>query len=209
MNSKHQPTRRTALIASAALALSLAFTTPAHALTRKPPATTAPNRTTPAREVKTGSNGGSGVLVAVAFGAIGAVAGAGAATAVLRKRRSQTVPVAATTEDSHATCVAAPVPSTESGGVDVLVKHMIDLGDRVGSESLRAEIAGALSQVGVFTQLVQPGTPFDPRHHIGIDSVPVNDPQWDQRVATTEAPGYYTTERTLRLPSVTVYRFVP
>ena len=89
----------------------------------------------------------------------------------------------------------------------VLVHQLIAVRDRVASDALRQEIRAALQKVGVHEIVVEAGTPFDPQLHIGTDAVAVPNPEWDQRVATTEHPGYYCGDCVLRPPSVVVYRF--
>jgi molecular chaperone GrpE (heat shock protein) len=89
----------------------------------------------------------------------------------------------------------------------LLVAELIDLRDRVGSDALRDEIAARLRDVGVEELSVTQGEMFDASRHRGVDTVPVGDPGWNQRVASTERPGYSDAGQVLRPPEVTVYRY--
>lgn len=151
------------------------------------------------------------VLVAAGLAACGAAAGG----VVIGRKSIASAPAAGPGSGSS----GAPVPASVAGydhgteraeaAARTLARTLIDLRDRVTSDAIKAEIGAALEQADVHEHIVPPGTPFDPRVHVGIDTTPVGDAAWDQRVATTERPGYFTGNTVLRQPAVVVCRFRP
>lgn len=101
-----------------------------------------------------------------------------------------------------APAAAAPAPD---GRADGLIASLIDLGDRVNSAALRAEITAALARAGVQALDPPPGTPFDAQRMRGVGSAPAPDPSAVGTVAATDRVGYASATALLRLPDVIVH----
>ena len=102
----------------------------------------------------------------------------------------------------------APAPAAASapdGRADTLIAALIDLGDRVNSAALRAEISAALARAGVQVLDPPPGTPFDAQRMRGVGSTPATDPSTVGTVAATDRVGYASATALLRLPDVIVH----
>jgi len=173
--------------------------------------------TSNATKARTSGSGG-GLPTTIVLVAAGLAACGAAAVGVVAGRRSiASVPAAgaATAFGSYASPMATPSTHTDEAteraeaAARTLARTLIDLRDRVTSDAIKAEIGAALEQADVHEHVVHPGTPFDPRVHVGIDTTPVADAAWDQRVATTERPGYFTGNTVLRQPAVVVCRYRP
>lgn len=95
----------------------------------------------------------------------------------------------------------APAPDRSAG----LVHALVDLGDRVPSQALRAEIAAALGRAGVRAVEIEAGRPFDAATMRGVGNQPAPDPSWVGRVASTERPGFVDGAQVIRPPDVVVY----
>lgn len=99
----------------------------------------------------------------------------------------------------------APAAAAPDGRADGLIASLIDLGDRVNSAALRAEITAALARAGVQALDPPPGTPFDAQRMRGVGSAPAPDPSAVGTVAATDRVGYASATALLRLPDVIVH----
>lgn len=188
--------------------------------TGRPTKVTLPTANAKARAAKSGDGFPTTIVV---VGAALAACGAAAGGVVIARRNNSTLPAMGAGFGLGQTAVAPSTvahPAAPVGHADdaaeraqaaarTLARTLIDLRDRVTSDAIKAEIGAALEQADVHEHVVQPGTPFDPRVHVGIDTTPVTDAAWDQRVATTERPGYFTGNTVLRQPAVVVCRYRP
>ncbi len=180
----------------------------------------------------TSSDDGTSIGALLAAGAVGALLGA-AALGFLR--RSKGAPATAATPAAPAAPAGPagfPVPGALAGmappgmappgmappgmpaaaaspapdpRADTLIQALIDLGDRVTSAALRAEILAALASAGVQALEPPPGTPFDANRMRGVGSAPAPAPAHVGTVAATDRVGYQSGARVLRLPDVIVH----
>ena len=169
-----------------------------------------------------GDDGGTSVVALLLAGVVGAAVGAGAVV-LQRRQRGATgtapggaaagMPPAGMPPGGFPPAGMPPPNSMPAPGqapaadprTDALVNALIDLGDRVNSGALRAEIVATLAAAGV--QALEPpvGTPFDAARMRGVGSAPAPSPQAVGTVAGTDRVGYATNGRVLRLPDVVVY----
>lgn len=176
-------------------------------------------------DAATDDGGGTSPVVLGGIGLVGLVLGAAAGTALTRKGSAPTptggpAPQPVHAPSTPAPVAPAPVPATPAGDPAVveardraveqralLVQTIIDVGDQVSSEAVRAQLAESLQRVGVVPQRVDAGTPFDPHRHRGVQAVPAANPAANGTVAACDRPGWVDGERTIRLPEVVVYRW--
>lgn len=152
---------------------------------------------------------GTSVGALLAAGVAGVALGAGGVLVQRRQRAGATAVVAP--PPAHAPpgmpppgMAPAPTPAGDPRA-DGLVAALIDLGDRVNSTALRAEIVAALAAAGVQALDPPPGSPFDPSRMRGVGSIQAPSPAAVGTVATTDRVGYAAGARVLRLPDVIVH----
>jgi len=161
-------------------------------------------------------DGGTSIGALLAAGVAGAVVGAGAMVLRSRQRGAGGAAAGVAAPAMAPPAMAAPVGMPPPGAmaapapaadarVDSLVNALIDLGDRVNSTALRAEIVAALAAAGVQALEPPPGTPFDASRMRGVGNSPAPSPAAIGTVATTDRVGYASATRVLRLPDVVVY----
>jgi hypothetical protein len=169
-----------------------------------------------------GGDGTSPVVLA-GIGLVGLVLGAAAGTALTRRGSAPAPAGGPAPQPVHAPSTPAPVapaPATPAGDPAVaeardraveqralLVQTIIDVGDQVSSEAVRAQLAESLQRVGVVPHRVDAGTPFDPHRHRGVQAVPAATAEANGTVAACDRPGWVDGEHTIRLPEVVVYRW--
>ncbi|MCB0980634.1 MAG: hypothetical protein H6513_10045 [Acidimicrobiaceae bacterium] len=160
-------------------------------------------------------DGGTSVGALLAAAAAGLVVGAlgmkllkGNAPAAATPAPAAMPPAGAPMMAPAAPPMMAPAPAAASapdGRADTLIAALIDLGDRVNSAALRAEISAALARAGVQVLDPPPGTPFDAQRMRGVGSTPATDPSTVGTVAATDRVGYASATALLRLPDVIVH----
>lgn len=156
-----------------------------------------------------GSDDSSTSTVTLLLIGLGGAALGAAAVWLLRTPRAPAAAVAAPITAPMAT----PAPFAAPGNpapppVDrsrPLIVALIDLGDRVNSGALRAEIVAALAQAGVQSIEPAPGTAFDATRMRGVGNAPAPDAGWVGTVASTERAGFADGPTVIRLPEVVVY----
>ncbi len=171
--------------------------------------TTRPGLPTNASSDSGGTSTGLLVLVGLGGVALGAIA-----MMMLRKPSSAPGGAPSAQPALGANPSAMPPPGFAAPGAPAaatvdrsgpLVASLIDLGDRVSSGALRAEIIAALAQAGVHLFEPAQGAVFDVNHMRGVGSAQAPDPGWVGRVASTDRAGFVDGNTVVRLPDVVVY----
>lgn len=90
---------------------------------------------------------------------------------------------------------------------DALIRSLIEVGEMVSSEAVRARVADDLGRIGVRPVSVTVGDRFDPHRHRGVQAVAAPGPNADATVAACDRVGWADDTRVLRLPEVVVFRW--
>ena len=170
------------------------------------------------RNVAADDGGGTSWGLVVGAAVLGLAAGAALAWTLLRRGRGSAAPAVATgmpggfaaapvLAPPAAAPTYAPAAPLDRGPdrAPGLVGALIDLGDRVPSQALRAEILAALGRAGVQVIDIAPGEPFDATRMRGVGGAPTADPALVGRVAATDRPGFRDGAQLVRLPDVIVH----